>query len=162
MQHIIQSKNIWENSSGALGFSQRSWNCSLCRYVVPPELLLKAHIYWGDRPKEKYWSGLGRIGQPLARHSLQSQPISEEWVTSFDSVIWKSSSKEWLRICMNWSQDSGANGPEQSGRCKRSPIITSHKRIRQPSLSHLLERRMSFHIIDGSNRENGIIHICGG
>jgi hypothetical protein len=40
------------------------------------------------------WSGLGRIGQTLARHFRRSEPISEEWVTSFDLMIQKSSSKE--------------------------------------------------------------------
>jgi hypothetical protein len=45
---------------------------------------------------------------------------------------------------------------------KQSPVITLHQRAREPSLSHSLERRMSFHVIDGSDRENGITSICGG
>jgi hypothetical protein len=161
MQHMIQSKNIWENSSGALGFSQRIWNGSFAGMWYQRSFFWRRTSIEAIDHKRSTGVDWGELANPWwGIHDDRSQSAKSG---SLASTWWSESPQvkndfEFAWIGLKIQERMAQNRVDWR---KRSPIVTSHKRVREPSLRHSLERRMSFHIIDGSNRENGIIYICG-
>jgi hypothetical protein len=162
MQHLVQSKTS--------GRTPRARSHSLRGFEITHCACIRSHwsSFWTRRSIEVIdqkrstgvdWGELANSQQ--GNHDDRSQSAKSG---SLASNWWSKSPKvendfESAWIGLKIRERTAQNKVDW---CQRSPIVTSHKRARETCLSHSLGKQMSFHVINGSDRENGIISFFSG